>query len=151
MGTKNTTKVICHGLTMVAQYGQWDGYPSGTGIDVLSFLKNIDLSIFKKMVLKCSPLNKEEIKELNGLIASKELTLPKEYNRDTGSNILDIIYKGDCRNNKLLIHSGNEEWNYTIDLDRRELIVVGYTEFIFDLGDLPTEELFLKILEEDDE
>ena len=31
--------VISKGETKVAQYGQWDGYPSGQGVDILEFLK----------------------------------------------------------------------------------------------------------------
>ena len=44
MGTRNLTMVIDQqGEKKVAQYGQWDGYPSGVGLGVLSFLKDKDL------------------------------------------------------------------------------------------------------------
>ncbi len=39
MGTRNLTMVISKGETKVAQYGQWDGYPSGQGVNILEFLK----------------------------------------------------------------------------------------------------------------
>lgn len=39
MGTRNLTMVISKGETKVAQYGQWDGYPSGQGATILNFLK----------------------------------------------------------------------------------------------------------------
>jgi hypothetical protein len=38
MGTRNLTMVISKGETKVAQYGQWDGYPSGKGVNILNFL-----------------------------------------------------------------------------------------------------------------
>lgn len=44
MGTRNLTMVINQeGETKVAQYGQWDGYPSGVGANILKFLKNKEL------------------------------------------------------------------------------------------------------------
>jgi hypothetical protein len=39
MGTRNLTMVISKSETKVAQYGQWDGYPSGQGANILNFLK----------------------------------------------------------------------------------------------------------------
>ena len=39
MGTRNLTKVIDKdGITRVAQYGQWDGYPEYTGKRILEFI-----------------------------------------------------------------------------------------------------------------
>jgi hypothetical protein len=40
MGTRGLTKVISNGETVIAQYGQWDHYPSGQGVTVLNFLSN---------------------------------------------------------------------------------------------------------------
>ena len=46
MGTRNLTVVKNNlGQTKIAQYGQWDGYPSYSGIQALSFLRgktNVD-------------------------------------------------------------------------------------------------------------
>ena len=39
MGTRNLTCVIKDGKYRVAQYGQWDGYPEGQGMNILNFLK----------------------------------------------------------------------------------------------------------------
>ena len=40
MGTRNITRVICDGSVAVEQYCQWDGYPTGHGLEVLLFVKN---------------------------------------------------------------------------------------------------------------
>lgn len=40
MGTRNLTVVEIGGECKVAQYGQWDGYPSGQGIRILNFLRS---------------------------------------------------------------------------------------------------------------
>lgn len=41
MGTRNLTFVIDkEGQVKVAQYGQWDGYPSGQGATILEFAKD---------------------------------------------------------------------------------------------------------------
>lgn len=40
MGTRNLTMVIDQkGQTKIAQYGQWDGYPSGQGLTILQFIR----------------------------------------------------------------------------------------------------------------
>lgn len=41
MGTRNITRVILNGQMKVNQYCQWDGYPDGRGIDVLTFMRDI--------------------------------------------------------------------------------------------------------------
>lgn len=42
MGTRNLTKVIKDGKVVVAQYGQWDGYPSGQGTTAFYAVNNPD-------------------------------------------------------------------------------------------------------------
>jgi hypothetical protein len=38
MGTRNLVAVQIDGQYKIAQYGQWDGYHSGKGLEVLEFL-----------------------------------------------------------------------------------------------------------------
>ena len=41
MGTRNLTMVIDkRGDLKVAQYGQWDGYPEGWGVEILNFARD---------------------------------------------------------------------------------------------------------------
>lgn len=40
MGTRHMTIVNVNGKTVIRQYGQWDGYPTGQGKTVLRFLQN---------------------------------------------------------------------------------------------------------------
>jgi hypothetical protein len=41
MGTRNLTVVKnLEGITKIAQYGQWDGYPSYSGVKALDFLRD---------------------------------------------------------------------------------------------------------------
>ena len=43
MGTRHLICVVSDGDYKVAQYGQWDGYPSGQGAAILEFLHKEDL------------------------------------------------------------------------------------------------------------
>lgn len=63
MGTRNLTMVINQkGEKKVAQYGQWDGYPSGVGVGILNFLQNKKLfEKFKTNLYKVRFLNEEGI------------------------------------------------------------------------------------------
>ena len=42
MGTRNITRVIASNQLKVCQYGQWDGYPTGAGRDVIDFIRETD-------------------------------------------------------------------------------------------------------------
>lgn len=38
MGTRNLTCVVKNNKYVVAQYGQWDGYPTGQGQTIVEFI-----------------------------------------------------------------------------------------------------------------
>lgn len=64
MGTRNLTVVVVDGETKVAQYGQWDGYPSGAGVKILAALKRAlheDFDDFREKVRSTSFISHEEI------------------------------------------------------------------------------------------
>ena len=52
MGTRHMIGVVSDGKYRVAQYGQWDGYPSGQGVGILEFLIDGNLDALKRNVLK---------------------------------------------------------------------------------------------------
>ena len=63
MGTRNLTIVKADEVTRVAQYCQWDGYPSGQGATVLDFLHKANLEKFKEKVEKLHFLSDREIEQ----------------------------------------------------------------------------------------
>lgn len=68
MGTRNLTMVIQNEETKVAQYGQWDGYPSGQGATIVAFLlenlKGDNLEKFRKAISNCTWITEEEHNEM---------------------------------------------------------------------------------------
>lgn len=108
MGTRNLTMVRSRGKVKVAQYGQWDGYPLGQGETIAKFLRTVKLDDFKKRVnaLKKwtdTAINKAYIAEgHNGSewvtceISDKVKAKHPELSRDTGAEILNLIYSGKC-------------------------------------------------------
>lgn len=109
MGTRNLTMVIHKAETKVAQYGQWDGYPSGQGATVLEFLKSVNLSLFKERLLKVRFMNDRDNKEMDKFLASigcsdgwmnseQSNKFRKKYpllSRDHGAEILNLIMDRD--------------------------------------------------------
>jgi hypothetical protein len=136
MGTRNLTMVISNGKTKVAQYGQWDGYPSGQGKTVLEFLKSADLEVFKKkleLVRFATPEDERGVDDYLEKIGCKDgwmnggqaIMYHNQYpllTRDNGAKILQMLY--DNKKPVFIVDSSdftNEslmcEWAYVLDLD----------------------------------
>ena len=166
MGTRHLIQVNYKGQTRIAQYGQWDGYPSGQGKTVLNFLKTRNLEVFKKKLENVFWMTQEEVDKtysnLNieadggGLILSSDADrhgkLYPELCRDTGANILDLVLDNDKTG---LVNSEDFkedtlfcEWYYLIDLDKNTLEVGNGASKTYQLDNLPEYEQFLKDLEE---
>jgi hypothetical protein len=63
MGTRNLTKVIDReGVVRVAQYGQFDGYPSGQGVNAL--LHSYNYRQIEKGLAKVRWATEEEVEEI---------------------------------------------------------------------------------------
>jgi hypothetical protein len=135
MGTRGITKVIYEGNVAVAQYGQWDHYPSGQGLVVFEFLRgsgNIDklrnsikTNIYTPSVKELDDIYASYTNE-NGMSTMEQndefSDVYPSLSRDTGSGILEVISNAtqpiplyldlDFENDTLMC-----EGVYTINLD----------------------------------
>lgn len=141
MGTRHLTCVFLDGEYKVAQYGQWDGYPSGQGTTCLWFARSLSnskrLERFKNAVRSCRFATAEEIYEINDKIKKENIkNWPELYptlSRDTCAEILNVIYDSDT--DDILLNDDLDfaadslfcEWLWLIDLDRG--VLEGYRGF----------------------
>jgi hypothetical protein len=68
MGTRNLTMVYQDEQFKVAQYGQWDGYPEGLGVQLLHFLKTVDLQALTNTIDEVSFYTKDELYEIKEIV-----------------------------------------------------------------------------------
>lgn len=146
MGTRHFVGVVADGEFKVAQYGQWDGYPSGQGMDVLTFASTMDPEVMLAEVRDVRFLSEEDRAQMKsdweavGANESGWVTMEQSdqfysnpkyaaMSRDVGASVLNLVYEGkvdmlddssDFPKNSLWC-----EWAYVIDLDKRQLEVYG--------------------------
>jgi hypothetical protein len=150
MGTRNLTKVIDRdGVVKVAQYGQWDGYPSGQGVTALYHAENHRL--IESKLPKLYFLTDKEIENINSLLAASEQPVNEVYptlSRDTCADILGyvayssdlfLVDASDFENDELFC-----EAVYTLNFQTKKFISTygGYT-LEHDLDDLPSPDEYL--------
>ena len=138
MGTRNLTMVISNKETKVAQYGQWDGYPSGQGATALEFLHNVDIRQFEEKLKSVKFINEDKQKEIDQWLKSigckdgwmnmeQSAQYQRKYpflTRDNGAKVLQMIM--DSEDEEIWLHDQTEfaadslfcEWAYVIDLDK---------------------------------
>ena len=170
MGTRGITQVNMGNKPVVAQYGQWDHYPSGQGITALNFLRRRKgkFDTFKKKLSRVRFATDEDDKKMteylnsigsiNGWVTMEQSTLyNKKYpylSRDHGARILDLINKSTKKDDVLLVDDSTYPTNeesfgcegvYTIDFDKNTFTANYHGhEKIYQLDDLPTQKQFLK-------
>lgn len=141
MGTRNLTIVYHEGKYKLAQYCQWDGYPSGQGIDVLRFTaKMVGLKVNRDTFLqnldKCHEATEDEFGRYWKEITGKELTrfvsfeaskkfaaVHPQLDRDLGAKVLELITSS---SNGLPLQNAIDfaanslscEWAYVLDFDK---------------------------------
>lgn len=140
MGTRNLTVVKSNNRVKVAQYGQWDGYPSGQGQDIVDFLlgdgnlEKLKEKLSNVRFLDEKGKDKEFIESYNKNAPkwsdepdNRTIEQTSWWNtfmtRDLGAKILTNI--ADSGLDEIIIENsfsfGNDslfcEWAYVIDLD----------------------------------
>jgi hypothetical protein len=145
MGTRNLTCVVKNGEFKVAQYCQWDGYPSGQGETIVEFIQrrlqdSEGLTIFNQRVLEVSEITIDELKAKwvecsanpNSDMVSMEVSHKfnekyPQYHRDFGARILDYVFDNPNAKVRLDVEFAGEslfcEWAYVLDLDNNVLEV----------------------------
>jgi hypothetical protein len=151
MGTRNLTKVINKaGEVVVAQYGQWDGYPSGQGINALYHAtshKQIEAGLSRVRFA-----TQEEIDTMNTTVDFSAKDFPTRYpniSRDTCADILGVVAYS--VGEVLLVDSRDFEQDelfcegvYTIDFQKNKFISwYGSKTVEFDLDYLPDPATYL--------
>lgn len=140
MGTRNLIAVQKDNSYKVAQYCQWDGYPTGQGHTILKFFAENDLETFRAKVSNCFYGTQEQLDEAyapytdgNGWMTMEQSNAFQKsefahLSRDTGADILNHIMKAegplmlvdqiDFAKDSLFC-----EYAYVIDLNRNVLEV----------------------------
>lgn len=160
MGTRGLTKVIDRdGVVKVAQYGQWDHYPEGQGIKILSILTQ-DRYAVEELELaldKCYFVSEDErnviYQDYNAKYPEtthlkKFSSMLPSFSRDTCGDILNVVRwsagpvpltdESDFENDDLFC-----EGVYTIDYSTNKFISLFGVEVTFPLDKLPTPEEYL--------
>jgi hypothetical protein len=141
MGTRGLTIVKSEGKIKVAQYGQWDHYPTGQGKTVARFIQNeLDFKKFKKKVDALQEASEELVMHtwvdcganpdsdtVSFDVSDYHAVIYPEFSRDTGAEILGLIQDAH------VTHVFNEyeflkdtvfcEYAYLIDLDKKTVSV----------------------------
>jgi len=139
MGTRHLIAIFSDNEYKLAQYGQWDGYPDGQGLDILRFLRTVKFGYFRENLSRLYQPTEDEIAALwagigvdivatDGMVpidASEEFAkLYPTLHRNCGAKILEIIMDG--KEDRIptrmgLGFAGDSlfcEWAYVIDLDK---------------------------------
>ena len=147
MGTRHRQAVITKdGELKVNQYGQWDGYPSGQGVEILEFLKSANLEKYQENLSKIKSLSESETEEIE-----KEKDWNVKYphlSRDCGSRIHKLIENGEVPSVYKIDDQEAFKWCegfYTIDFQKGVFVSeYGDDKVVVKLDKLPSEKAYLK-------
>jgi hypothetical protein len=160
MGTRGLTKVLHNGDVVVAQYGQWDHYPSGQGVDILMFLREQgNVERLRANTNKCYWVTQELQHQLATRFNTTEefLAALPSLSRDTGGQVLQVI--ADATDPVPLVNSDDFkddelfcEGIYTVDLDNNQFVTEypPYPVKCYDLDKLPTVQEYTTAFQEEE-
>lgn len=154
MGTRHRQAVISKdGELKIQQYGQWDGYPSGQGVDILDYLRQADLQKYQENLGKITVITDEQVKELETKGDWKN-THPY-LSRDCGANIHQMIEDGEVEFVSFIDEEEARKWCegfYTINFKDNTFTAEYYGKSgTWYLDNLPTNEIFEYALADNDD
>jgi hypothetical protein len=161
MGTRNLTVVKNKaGQTKIAQYGQWDGYPSYSGIQALEFLRNKDWQALLQSKLDLVEfVGDEEVDTLYKQYESTDwenkdfLNAYPGLHRDTGIGILAVVASATAPiksvdNTEFAKDELFCEGVYEVDFSTNKFITVYDNKVVeYDLDSLPSDSDYLSAFE----
>ena len=165
MGTRNLTCVVKDGDYRIAQYGQWDGYPSGQGLTALRFVRDtMDRPRFDDALRRVRWVTDEEVQAAYVKAGAApdatfvSMTVVERFdkifpllNRDHGAKILSLAQ---AATGDIPLRDGHDfardslfcEWAYVVDLDQNTFEV--YTGF--NKAPVPENERFARLEKDGD-
>jgi hypothetical protein len=160
MGTRNLTVVKDKaGTNRIAQYGQWDGYPSYSGIQALEFLRNKDWQALLQSNLDLVQfVGDEEVDQLYKQFETTDwenkdfLNAYPGLHRDTGIGILAVVANATdtiktVDNTEFANDSLFCEGIYEVDFSTNKF-TSNFNDVVamYDLDNLPTDEEYLSAM-----
>jgi hypothetical protein len=138
VGTRHLIAVYAGGQYKVAQYGQWDGYPTGQGNGILQELRKHGVGKLRRGASQVAFATQEQLDALDVQLQDYIKQNPKdnnplkskfpEFSRDTSSDLLGMMAELQP-GQQMLLKDELEfaadplfcEWAYVLDLDAETL------------------------------
>ena len=157
MGTRNLTVVKnAVGTTKIAQYGQWDGYPSYSGIQALEFLRDEgNQTLLHAKLDLVQFVGDEEVDTLYKQFETTDwenkdfLNAYPGLHRDTGIKILEVVANAiapikTVDNTEFVNDDLFCEGVYEVDFSTKKFTTIyADNKVSYDLDDLPSDEEYL--------
>ena len=136
MGTRHLIAVKADGEYKIAQYGQWDGYPSGQGSTAVEFLRNkTSREKLRKALKHCTFVTDEQIQKYAKDMGLGDWMTMEEadrwnaahpfFSRDHGASVLSMVAKTAKPKHPVELRNSLQfaadslfcEWAYVVDFD----------------------------------